>query len=163
MKRTMPAVALTLVIAASCGGDKGSDGGAVQQPAPPVTTPAAPATKAPARPAPPDPAAVAAAELASAARVRTIQVAALPDPETARWWVSHLQGQGIPAYAATATVNGQEVTRLRIGVATTGADARALADRIQARYHWPVWITMVEDRSPVTGAMLVASRGYAGR
>ena len=132
---------------------------------PSLSKAAAPATKAPPapRPAPPSPAALASAELTKATQVRTVQVGSFPNANAARWWASELQRTGIPASTVTATVDGKETTRLRVGAALTGAEARAIADRIHARYKWPVWIVMVEDRSPLSGEMLVASRAYIGR
>jgi len=153
----------TLAFVAGCG-DKEPESVPVQQAAAPApaTTKAAP-TSAPARPDPAAAAAAAAAaEMARAPRLRTLQVGAFPDPATARWWVAELRKGGIPAYAVTAMVDSVEVTRLRIGAAVTGAEARALAEKIQARYHWPVWITMVEDRSVLPPDALSASRSYAG-
>ena len=157
---------IVLVVAAACGKDKAPDAVPVQQGANPpagatttAATPApapAPRPAAPAPPADPD-----ATELASAARVRTVQVGAFPDAETARWWVAELQRQGIPAYFTTTMVNGQEVNRLRVGAATTPDVAHALAARIQARYRWPVWITMVDDKSVLPKGVLTASRSYA--
>jgi cell division septation protein DedD len=172
-----------LAALAACNRDKAPEPGATTQqagtskaiPAPAsANAPAGPAgaaggTKRPANapataPATADPnpaAAAAAAELARASNVRTVQVGAFPNAAAARWWESKLKSEGIPAYTTTATVGGEEVTRLRIGVALTGTEARAIADKIHARYDWPVWITIVEDRSAVTGAMLSASRRYA--
>lgn len=165
MNRAMPTVLVVLAMVAACG-DKEPENVPVQQQAA-DTTPlaAAPATKAAApapRPTPPpDPNAAANAELARATQVRTVQVASFPKASMAQWWVTKLQAEGAPAYATTAVVDGQEVTRLRIGAALTGAEARAIAARITDQYKWPTWITMMEDRSAVTGAMLNASRSYA--
>jgi cell division septation protein DedD len=152
-----PNAAQTKAPAPPAAGSAGAAGAA--QGAKPGSTPTRPAPNRPAA----DPNAAANAELASAKELRTVQVGAFPSSATAEWWVGELKRQGIPAFAAKATVNGQEVSRLRIGVATTAAGARAIADKIHARYHWPVWITTVKDKSVVTGEMLAASRRYAGR
>ena len=158
-------VAVTVALAA-CGKDKGADVPVQQQSADttPLTKSApAPATKAaPPRPAPatPSPEALAAAELAKAAMVRTVQVASFPNAAAAQWWVTELQKNGIPAYATTARVDSTTVTRLRVGAALTGAEARAIADRIHARYKWPVWITTVEDKAALPPNALFASRNY---
>lgn len=165
MHRAMPTVLVVLAMVAACG-DKEAENVPVQQQAA-DTTPlaAAPATKAPApppRPAPPpDPNAAANAELASAPQVRTVQVASFPTAAMASWWVQKLQSEGIPAYATTARVDTLEVHRLRIGAAITGAEARGLAARITDQFRWPTWITIMDDRSGVTGAMLNASRSFA--
>ena len=164
MRRGLSAM-LVLSLAAGCKKDE-PEAIPVQQPAAAETKAPAPATKsstqqgtAP-RPATPNPAAVAAAELAAAPRVRTVQVGAYPEAAGAKWWVAELQRQGIPAYTVTTTVARQEVTRLRIGAALTGAEARAVAERIHARYKWPTWITMVDDRSPLPANALSATRAY---
>lgn len=162
-------VLLAMVALTACNRDK-PEAVPVQQgdtaPANPALTKSAPATKAPAAPARPmvTPEAAAAAELAKATNVRTVQVASFPSASMARWWAQKLQGDGIPAYVSVAQLDTVEVFRLRIGAAVSGAEARALADRIRAQYHWPTWITTVDDRTAVSGAMLVASRSYgAGR
>jgi cell division septation protein DedD len=119
---------------------------------------ARPVTPAPA-PAPANPDAAA---LASARTVFTVQVAAL-SPEQAKWWVTELGRQGIPAYTTSATVAGAAVTRLRIGAATSSGDARMLADKIHEKYKWPTWITTVDDRTALPANALTASKGYVGR
>ena len=116
-----------------------------------------PATSKP-NPAAPDPA----AELAAAPNVRTVQVAAYPTASPANWWVSELKRQSIPAYMLPATVGGQVVYRVRIGATVTGAEARSVAQKIHARYHWPTWITMVDDRSVLPQDELRATRAYVG-
>jgi cell division septation protein DedD len=173
----MPAfVALTLL--AACGRDKEPEAVPVQQPADTAPAPAAPSQGAgaaagsatgakapPAGPAASRPGAgaesAAAAELARAPQVYTVQVAALTNPTQARWWVAELQRQGVPAYFTTTMVNGEEVSRLRIGAALTPAEARSVAQRIQSRYSWPVWITTVPDRSVLPANALAATRAYA--
>lgn len=124
-------------------------------------SPAASSTKAAAAPsrATPTPESSAAAELTSAPTVRTVQVAALPSG-TAAWWANELQRQGIPAYTTSATVNGEAVTRLRIGAAVTADEARAVADKIHARYQWPTWIVTVDDRTQLPANALLATRRY---
>lgn len=159
-------VLLALVALTACNRDK-PEAVPVQHgdsaPANPALTKSAPVTKAPAAPARPviTPEAAAAAELAKAANVRTVQVASFPTAAMARWWAQKLQGDGIPAYVSVGQVDTLQVHRLRIGAALSGAEARALAGRIRAQYHWPTWITMADDRSAISGGMLVASRSYA--
>ena len=164
--RRIAGMMVAVAALSACNRDKAPEVPVEQQPANPApATKAAPppptkAAPAPARPAPPSPEALAAAELANAPRVRTVQVAALPDAATARWWVGELQKQGLPAYVTTAIVDSQEVTRLRIGAALSADEARALAAKIQARYKWPAWITMVEDKSALPANALFATRNY---
>jgi cell division septation protein DedD len=162
-----PALVLFALVLAACNRDK-PEAVPVQQgdsaPANPALTKSAPATKAPAAPARPviTPEAAAAAELAKATNVRTVQVASFPTASMARWWAQKLQGDGIPAYVSVAQLDSVEVFRLRIGAAVSGAEARAIADRIRAQYHWPTWITTVSDRSALPANALLASRTYAG-
>lgn len=160
------ALVLALVVAA-CNRDKPEavpvqQGDTAEAPALSKSAPA-PVTRAPAAPARPmvTPEAAASAELAKAAMVRTVQVASFPSASMAKWWAQKLQGEGIPAYVTTARVDTEDVHRLRIGAAVTAAEARALAGRIRAQYHWPTWVTVVDDKAAVTGAMLLTSRSYA--
>jgi cell division septation protein DedD len=168
--------ALTLL--AACGRDKEPEAVPVQQPADTAPAPAAPSqgaapaagsatgAKAPSTGSASRPGAgaesAAAAELARAPQVYTVQVAALTNPTQARWWVAELQRQGVPAYFTTTMVNGEEVSRLRIGATLTPGEARSVAQRIQSRYSWPVWITTVPDRSVLPPNALPATRAYAG-
>jgi cell division protein FtsN len=122
-------------------------------------------TKAPARPAAaptvaPTPA-PASTELASARTVYTVQVASYLNGATAQAQKARLERAGVPAWTATATVGGQEFTRVRIGAATNAADARAVANKIQATYHYPVWVTRVENRAALPGDALSVTRAYA--
>jgi cell division septation protein DedD len=167
-RQSRPAfVMLALVALTACNRDK-PEAVPVQQgdsaPANPALTKSAPVTRAPAAPARPviTPEAAAAAELAKATNVRTVQVASFPSASMARWWAQKLQGEGIPAYVSVAQLDSMEVFRLRIGAAVSGAEARAIADRIRAQYHWPTWITTVSDRAALPANALLASRTYAG-
>ena len=117
-----------------------------------------PATKKPTNAGAP----AAATELAAARNVRTVQVAAYPTASPANWWVGELKRQSIPAYMLQSTVNGQVVYRVRIGATVTGAEARSVAQKIHARYHWPTWITMVDDRSVLPQDELRLTRAYVG-
>lgn len=119
-------------------------------------------TKAPARPAAAPTAAPASTELASARTVYTVQVASYLNAATAQAHKARLERAGVPAWTATATVGGQEFTRVRIGAATSAADARAVADKIQATYHYPVWVTTVENRAVLAADVLTVTRSYAG-
>ena len=162
-------LALTLVLLAACNKDKPAADPKASAPvdtkAPPANSnvvPQAaprPATKKPMTAPAPDPA----AELAAARSVRTVQVAAYPTASPANWWVGELQRQNIPAYVLQSTVNGQVVYRVRIGATLTGAEARSVAEKIHARYHWPTWITMVDDKSVLPQDELGATRAYVGR
>ena len=164
--RRIVGMTVAVAVLSACNRDKTPDVPVQQQsanPAPATNAAPSPVTRAapsPARPATPSPEALAAAELASAPRVRTVQVAALPNAATARWWVAELQKSGIPAYTTTAIVDSQEVTRLRVGAALTVAEARALADRIQERYRWPVWITVVDDKAALPANALFTTRAF---
>lgn len=164
-------LALTLVLLGACG-KKDAPPAATKAPAPAETLKSPPAnTKvvpqgAAARPAAskptkakaPDPA----ADLAAATNVRTVQVAAYPTASPANWWVGELKRQGIPGYVLQSTVGGQVVYRVRIGATLTGAEARLVAEKIHARYHWPTWITMVDDKSVLPQDELQATRAYVG-
>ena len=159
----------TLVLLAACKKDKPTDdtrnGPSSETKAPastPTPTPATPsrppATKTNANAAP-----VVTDELASAQKVRTVQVAAYPTRSPANWWVQELKRQNIPAYVLESTVNGQTVYRVRIGATLTGAEARSVAEKIHARYQWPTWITMVEDKSVLPNGELSATRAYVAK
>lgn len=131
-------------------------------PAPTPTTTAVAGTKAPAQTAVSRQSTASSAELASAARVLTVQVGAFLNAAAAQSLRARLERAGAPAWTTTASVGGQDFTRVRIGATTTPADARALAQKIRAEYHWPVWITTVENRSALPSDVLDATRTYAG-
>lgn len=175
---------LLLAAATACGGDDTPETVQVQQASDsaPVASPASPppagALSAPGSPAPSGgrtagsaagtgspgastAVAAANAEVANASRLRTVQVASFINPATAQALVVRLERDGVPAWTATTTVGGEQFTRVRVGAAVTAAEARALANRITAQYSWPVWITLVENRSAVSGSVLAASRSYA--
>jgi len=103
-----------------------------------------------------------ASELAAAPNVRTVQVSSYASPTPANWWVQELKRQNIPAYMVQATINGQNWYRIRVGATLTGAEARELAAKIHARYKWPTWIVMVDDKSVFSGDELGATRAYLG-
>lgn len=179
--RPFASLALTVVLISAC--KKDTPPADTQAPAAATKAPVtAPKTAAPApntkvapqgaaRPTKPNPtkgspaansASLDAADLATAQNVRTVQVAAYPTASPANWWVGELQRQNIPAYVLQSTVNGQTVYRVRIGATLTGEEARAVAQKIHARYKWPTWITMVEDKSVLPQGELQATRAYVG-
>jgi septal ring-binding cell division protein DamX len=144
-----------------------ANGQANTKAAPPANTKGAPNSKvvsqSAARPgASKAPMASDAAELAAAPNVRTVQVSSYASPTPANWWVGELKRQNIPAYMVQATINGQNWYRIRIGATLTGAEARELAAKIHARYKWPTWIVMVDDKSVFAGDELGATRAYLG-
>lgn len=154
---------IAVAVLSGCNRDKPAEVPVQQQSSDstPLTKTAMPATKAPApRPAAPTPEQLAATELANATIVRTVQVGSYPNAAEAKWWVGELQRQGIPAYTTEGSFASEPSTRLRIGAALTGAEARALADKIHARYKWPVWITTVKDKSELPANALIATRNY---
>jgi cell division septation protein DedD len=99
-------------------------------------------------------------ELASAKNVRTVQVSSYLTSPPANWWVGELKRQGVPAYLTQAQVNGQVWYRIRVGATTSGAEAREIAAKIHAKYKWPTWIVMVEDKSDLSPDALDATRTY---
>lgn len=189
MNRRVAGSILILAIASACGGDEApqslqNDSAAIQ----PVATTPAPAptgtkgatggtagtggatTKAPSQPAgaeqrdpAADVAARDAAELQSAQRLRTVQVGSFLNAATAEALRARLERDGLPVWTAPTRYAGEDFTRVRVGVATNGAEARALAEKIRARYRWPVWITLVENRAQVPANALTATRSFAGR
>lgn len=168
MRRSTVGVVVAVAILSGCNKDEAADVPVQQQAADstPLTASApaaAPATKtapAPARPAPPTPEALAAAELAVASQVHTVQVGSFPNAAAAEWWARELQRQGIPAYTVPGSFAGEPSTRLRIGATLSGAEARVVANKIQARYKWPVWITTVPDRSALPENALILTRNF---
>jgi cell division protein FtsN len=178
---------LVLAIATACGGDEApqslqSDSPAAQPlastPAPAPTgtagttgaTGSGTGTKAPSQPAgavqrdpAADVAARDAAELQSAQRLRTVQVGSFLNAATAEALRARLERDGLPVWTATTRYAGEDFTRVRVGVATNGAEARTLAEKIRAQYKWPVWITLVENRAQVPANALTATRSFTGR
>lgn len=174
MKHAIVSTLVVLVAVSACNRDKPADAPQQQAaaPTPPLrdTTPPSatktPAssptgTKAPAQPASVGRAGGASSELASARRVFTVQVAAYLNAATAQSQRARLERAGVPVWTATATVGGQDFTRVRVGATTTLEEARALADKLRATYHWPVWITTVENRTALPADALSATRTYA--
>lgn len=162
MRGRIAGLIVSAALVGACNRDKTPEVPVQQQSADstPLTKTASPATKAPApRPAP-TPAELAAAELANAKLVRTVQVGSFPNAAEAKWWVTELRRQGIPAYTTEGSFASEPSTRLRIGAALTGAEARALADKIHARYKWPIWITTVTDKSELPANALALTRDY---
>lgn len=172
MKRRIVGALSLVVMIASCGGDEPEPApeqqadttpAAAPQPTPAQRAAAARADSTRRAQAAANAAATAAStDLASAPRLRTVQVAAFVNAASARALIDRLEKDGVPAWTSTTTLGGEQFTRVRVGVATTGDEVRTLAEKVRAQYHWPVWITLVEDRSAVSATTLVASRSYAG-
>jgi cell division protein FtsN len=100
------------------------------------------------------------AGLTSASRLWTVQVGSFADPANASGMRDRLAALGVPVWTATTTVNGQQFTRVRVGVTTNTDDVRALANRLRTEYRWQVWLAMVEDKSMVPDDMLTQTQNY---
>jgi cell division septation protein DedD len=165
MRHALAVTMLAAVALTACGKEE----------APPQQTPAsppAPQAAAPQQQAPtPPPASVpatpaisaTAAEMAAAPRLYTVQVAAYMNAASAQALRTRLERQNVPVWTTTARIGGQDFTRVRVGVATSTADARALATKLRNEFKWPVWITTVADRNSLPAEVLAASRTYAAR
>lgn len=154
-------IALTLTaLLAGCGDDE-PEPAPTQQPEQPTQQqptqqqPEQPAQPSAAEPAAREPAPDTAPEPEPGTRVGdqrlyTVQVAAFLNAVTAREWVERLRDQQIPVWTSTAEVEGRTFHRLRLGALPELPATYRLADRIRARYDWPVWVAPLtpSDRLP---------------
>ncbi len=70
----------------------------------------------------------------------SVQVAALPNPQTANALVERLAGRGLNAYMALTTVGTAQMYRVRVGPFATRQEAEKLAQRLERDGHPSPWI-----------------------
>lgn len=82
-------------------------------------------------------------------RLYTVQVGSFVTPDSARVWTERLEARGLPVWTTQATVRGRRYHRLRIGASPSRSEAVQLGARLGREYHWPVWVTPVDDNAAV--------------
>lgn len=93
-----------------------------------------------------------------------VQVGAFVNAASAQRLERRLTAEGVPVWHATATVGGRSYHRIRIGAASTAAEARQLRSVVQSRLGLPVWIAPLtpSERRQVPAGALAATRDFLG-
>lgn len=79
----------------------------------------------------------------------TVQVGSFVEAATADRWVARLHDRGFPVWRSDTVVQGEPVSRVRVGALATESEARTLADALDREYGWPVWVDQIRDSEPV--------------
>ncbi len=88
----------------------------------------------------------------------TVQVGSFIEAATADRWVARLRGRGLPVWRSDTEVQGQKVSRVRVGALATESEARTLADALDREYGWPVWVDQIHDGEPVPANAVTRTR-----
>ncbi|MDX1675838.1 MAG: SPOR domain-containing protein [Longimicrobiales bacterium] len=168
--RLLTALAVTVMLAA-CGGDEPEtpdqtpgdpqpqSEAATPQPEPTARSDSPQPEPDPARqPSTPAPETAAPPGGGTEGALYTVQVAAFINVATAREWAGRLRSQALPVWTAEARVDDRRFHRLRVGALPSLEEAERLADRISARYHWPVWVAPVTATDRLPGGVVERSR-----
>ena len=146
---------LALAVAA-CGGDdepiqEQQPQVQVQPPPPPV----AQATPAPEPEPEPEPEPI-------SGPLYTVQMGAFLNPDSAVVQRDRLANLGLPAWTADQEVEGRQFSRVRIGAASTGSEARRLGEILTERYGWSIWVALVTSTGSVPDGAVEATRDLIG-
>lgn len=79
----------------------------------------------------------------------TVQVGSFVEAATADRWIQRLQERGLPVWRSDTEIEGERVSRVRVGALTTESDAHSLADILKRDYGWPAWVDEVRDDETV--------------
>ncbi|MFO7894927.1 MAG: SPOR domain-containing protein [Longimicrobiales bacterium] len=79
----------------------------------------------------------------------TVQVGSFVEAATADRWVQRLRERGFPVWRSDTEIEGERVSRVRVGALATESEAHTLADLLKRDYGWPVWVDGVRDDEAV--------------
>lgn len=102
------------------------------------------------------------ASRARSERLYTVQVGAYLKVEAANGMAASMRATGVPVWVSRATVKGRTFHRVRMGAATTRADAMQLARHLQAQYRVPTWVTVVVSSDSPPNDAVTATRAALG-
>lgn len=120
-----------------------------------------PTTPAPAAaPAPSTPVAAAPAREADAAALFTVQVGTFVEAATAARWAALLRERAIPVWLLQTAINGERVSRVRIGAARSEADARSLAEALEREFGWSVHVDRIAPGERYPEDAVAATRAF---
>ncbi len=88
----------------------------------------------------------------------TVQLGSFVEVATADRWVERLEARGLPVWRADTEVQGQRVSRVRVGALPTEAEAHTLADALDRDYGWPVWVDRIGDGEPIPAGAVQRTR-----
>jgi cell division septation protein DedD len=133
------------------------------EPAPPVQP--APEAVAPPEPVAPTPAPEPVPPVRDPhAAVFTVQIGSFAVASTAARWGRNLEAAGLPLWVTQTVVEGRQVSRVRVGVVETWAEAQRLAAVVRREFGYETWVDMVGLReTPPPGALDASRRFMAGR
>ena len=92
----------------------------------------------------------------------TVQMGAFLNPDSAVVQRDRLANLGLPAWTVDQEVEGRQFRRVRIGVASTGSEARSLGEILTERYGWSIWVALVTSTESVPDGALEATRDLIG-
>jgi cell division septation protein DedD len=151
--RLIPIFGLALAVAA-CGSD--DEPIQEQQPQEQVQPPPPPVAQATPAPEPePEPEPI-------SGPLYTIQMGAFLNPDSAVVQRDRLANLGLPAWTADQEVEGRQFSRVRIGAASTGSEARRLGEILTERYGWSFWVALVTSTGSVPDGAVEATRDLIG-
>lgn len=93
----------------------------------------------------------------------TVQIGSFVESATADRWVNRLQRRGLPVWRSDTEVQGQAVSRVRVGALGSETEARNLADLLKQDYGWPVWVDRIQDAEAVPADAVADTRSVLYR
>lgn len=127
---------------------------------PAAVAPAATPVPTAAAPAPARPVAAAPAGEADAAALFTVQVGSYVEAATAARWAALLRERDIPVWLLQTAINGERVSRVRIGAARSEADARSLAAALEREFGWSVHVDRIAPGERYPEDAVAATRAF---
>jgi hypothetical protein len=95
--------------------------------------------------------------------VFTVQLGSFVETETAVRWGERLEALGLPVWLIDLEIQGEGVRRIRVGATTAEADARRLAEALEARLGWSTRVDRIGASEAVPPGALDRTRTYLAR
>ncbi len=93
----------------------------------------------------------------------TVQLFSFVEAATASRWVSLLRERGVPVWQLESVIQGERVSRVRVGALPSEVEARALASALERDYGWAVWVDRVASDEAVPANAVDRTRSFLDR
>jgi cell division septation protein DedD len=90
----------------------------------------------------------------------TVQVGSFVEPATADRWAERLRQRGLPVWRIDLALQGQRVSRIRVGALPTKAEAERLASVLTREFRWQARADEIEDADRPPANAVRATRAY---
>lgn len=93
----------------------------------------------------------------------TVQIFTFVEAATADRWAARLRERNVPVWLLDSVLQGQRVSRVRVGALESEAEARSLAATLERDYGWTAWVDRIEADEPMQANAVRETRAFLSR